>query len=334
MNILVIRFSALGDVALASIAVETVLKANPSVNIWFLSKPFHEPLFNEDKRFQFIGADLKNKHKGLVGLRKLTKETLESTKIDAVVDLHDVIRTKILLHFFRKKGIKVYSFSKGRKEKKNMLNGKIPFKKLTHSVNRYLNCFQELGLNTALKDGPWLKTDNKLNKPLNKKLIGIAPFTAHKSKEWGFEKITKLIEQLTHLDILLFGGGENEIIKLNQLAKKFPNCKVIAGKYSLKEELDIMANLDLMISMDSANMHLATLVGIKVISIWGPTHHFLGFGPLMNEALIVEINRKEMPCRPCSIYGKTSSSKQEKCAKNAMKKISVDTVLSKINTAL
>ena len=68
----------------------------------------------------------------------------------------------------------------------------------------------------------------------------------------------------------------------------FPNCKVIAGKYSLKEELDIMANLDLMISMDSANMHLATLVGIKVISIWGPTHHFLGFGPLMNEALIVE----------------------------------------------
>ena len=332
MNILVIRFSALGDVALASIAIETILRANPSVKIWFLSKPFHEPLFNEDKRFQFIGADLKNKHKGLVGLRKLTKEILENTQIDAVVDLHDVIRTKILLHFFRKKGVPVYSFNKGRKEKKKMLNGKIPFTKLTHSVNRYLNCFQELGLNTSLKNGPWLKTNENINK--TKKQIGIAPFTAHKSKEWGFEKISKLIEQLTEFEILLFGGGENEITKLNQLSEKNSNCKVIAGKYSLKDELDIISNLDLMISMDSANMHLATLVGIKVISIWGPTHHYLGFGPLMNEDLIIEINRKEMPCRPCSVYGKITSSKQEKCAKKAMNKISVDTVLSKINTAL
>ena len=273
MNILVIRFSALGDVALASIAVETVLKANPSVNIWFLSKPFHEPLFNEDKRFQFIGADLKNKHKGLVGLRKLTTEILESTQIDAVVDLHDVLRTKILLHFFRKKGVPVYSFNKGRKEKKKMLNGKVPFIKLTHSVNRYLNCFQELGLNASLKN---------------------APFTAHKSKEWGFEKISKLIEQLTEFEILLFGAGENEITKLNQLSEKNPNCKLIAGKYSFKNELDIIANLDLMISMDSANMHLATLVGVKVISIWGPTHHYLGFGPLMNEDLIIEINRNAL----------------------------------------
>ena len=328
MNILVIRFSALGDVALASIAIETILRANPSVKIWFLSKPFHEPLFNEDKRFQFIGADLKNKHKGLVGLRKLSKEILENTQIDAVVDLHDVIRTKVLLHFFRKKGIKVYSFNKGRKEKKNMLNGKIPFRKLTHSVNRYLNCFQELELNTALKDGPWLKTARKPSTV--RKKIGIAPFTAHKSKEWGFEKISKLIERLTEYEILLFGGGEDEIIQLNQLAEKFKYCQVIAGKHSLKEELDIIANLDLMISMDSANMHLATLVGIKVISIWGPTHHYLGFGPLMNENLIVEINRKEMPCRPCSIYGKVTSSKQEKCAVNSMNKISVDIVFSKI----
>lgn len=334
MNILVIRFSALGDVAIAAIAIESILKSNPDVNIWFLSKPFHKPLFNQNPRFHFIESDLKKNHKGILGLKKLTKEILEKTKIDAVIDLHDVLRTKVLRRLLNNKVPDIYCFNKGRKEKKNMLNGITPFKKLPHSVSRYLSCFNELELNCELQNGPWLMTNKNQEIISNKKQIGIAPFAAHKSKEWGINKIRSLIGELKNVEILLFGGGQNEIKQLVEISTQFSNCTLVAGNYSFKEELEIIAGLDLMISMDSANMHLATLVGTKVISIWGPTHHFLGFGPLMNENLIVEIDRKEMPCRPCSIYGKVTTSKQKECATNSMRNISVNTVVAKIKSVI
>ena len=66
-------------------------------------------------------------------------------------------------------------------------------------------------------------------------------------------------------------------------------------------ELSIMSQLDVMLSMDSANMHLASLVNTPVISIWGATHPYAGFmGWRQDKSNTVEI---ELPCRPCSIFG-------------------------------
>ena len=57
-----------------------------------------------------------------------------------------------------------------------------------------------------------------------------------------------------------------------------------------------------MISMDSANMHLASLVGTRCVSVWGSTHHFagfLGYGQSVDD--VVEV--KDLTCRPCSVFG-------------------------------
>ncbi len=86
--------------------------------------------------------------------------------------------------------------------------------------------------------------------------------------------------------------------------------------------------------MDSANMHLATLVGTPVISIWGPTHYFMGFSPLNNVDSIVEVSREILPCRPCSVYGKINTKKQENCAFLSMDKISVGQVINKLSEVI
>ncbi len=102
--------------------------------------------------------------------------------------------------------------------------------------------------------------------------------------------------------IYLFGGGKKEVEILSKWEQEIENVTSLAGKLSLKEELQKISELELMISMDSANMHLASLVGTRVVSVWGATHYFAGFlGYGQSENDIVEI--KNLECRPCSVFG-------------------------------
>ena len=343
MHVLVLRFSAMGDVAMAVPAMHSLLKENPELKITFLSRPFFEPLFQFSDRITFVGADLKGKHKGVLGLRGLALQLCKENKFDAVVDIHDVLRTKVVRTFLKLRKHKILVFDKGRSEKETLLKGG-DFKKLKHSTQRYLDAFKALGLKTELSQEHFLNYSLS-EKPKaflqeirsNKNIIGIAPFAMHSSKEWGIDKIKTLIKELTsNTDntILLFGGGEKELIALNQVESEFSNCFSVAGQFTFQEELELINNLTLMVSMDSANMHLATICKTPVVSIWGSTHHNLGFGPINNEQNIVEISREELPCRPCSIYGKISNQKQQDCADKSMAMISAKMVLNKVNSLL
>ena len=99
-----------------------------------------------------------------------------------------------------------------------------------------------------------------------------------------------------------FGGGKDENEILNNWEKQIPNTQSLSGKLTLKEELTKISELELMISMDSANMHLASLMGTRCVSVWGSTHHFAGFlGYGQSEDDIVHV--KDLSCRPCSVFG-------------------------------
>ncbi|MFP5471033.1 MAG: glycosyltransferase family 9 protein, partial [Bacteroidia bacterium] len=338
-HIVVVRFSAMGDVILIVPVLYSILKLNPKLNITFVSRPFFEPLFKFSKRLTFIGVDLDKKYSGPFGMKKLAKDLIDSNKFDAFIDLHDVLRTQILRTFLKMNGVKTIVFEKGRKEKKELVAGKF-FKPLKHTTERYLDAFKTLNLKTdLLLEDNWLdlKLNNKLLDKLDLKksdiLVGIAPFAKHSSKEWNLTKIEKLIEKLNDhqdLKILLFGGDEKEIKQLKKLSKKDKNCIVPSGKISFKDELSLIGGLKVMLSMDSANMHLATICKTPVVSIWGPTHHYAGFGPLNNEQNIVEISKEKLPCRPCSIYGKIDGKKAKKCAEQSMEMITVSMVYEKI----
>lgn len=334
----------MGDVALTAPVVHSLLEQNPALTITIVTNKLYAPFFNSSDRLHVHPVNIKKEHKGVLGIRKIYLE-LQDHNFDAVVDLHDVLRSKILRLFFKLNGIKVLCFDKGRSEKKALLSEKIDFRKLPHTTERYFNIFKQLNIKTELSAMPWTRTEqskmlsqfkNTCDLKNGAPLIGIAPFAMHEAKIWGKEKIEELIPLIQKEiggTVLLFGGA-NEIPALKSIKENNTSVVIVAGKIDLSAELQLMTELDVMVSMDSSNMHLMSILGKKVVSIWGGTHHYIGFGPIGNENLIVEVSRDLMPCRPSTIYGKTKSTAQLECAKSAMQKITVEMVLNKIQQAI
>lgn len=313
-RILVYRFSAMGDVVMLLPVLKGLLDANPELEIHLLTRSFLFPVFQGIDRLHLVKADLQGEHKGMSGLFRLYKQLKEEIKPEAVFDLHQVLRTYSLNLYFRWGGIKVYTFSKGQIEKRKAVLLK-SHKSLPTTIERYSAVFQKAGLKINLPEPPLLSGISKkevlrklkIEEKEDLRLIGIAPFAKHPQKVWGVEKVEQLIRELgvdQKLRFVLFGGGKEEITQLDQLAANLPNALVAAHFLKLKDELEVLPQLELMISMDSANMHLASMAGIPVISIWGATHPSLGFSPYHQaEENQIQYAGQELNCRPCSVFG-------------------------------
>ncbi|MDY3520125.1 glycosyltransferase family 9 protein [Riemerella anatipestifer] len=296
MTILAYRFSAFGDVAMIVPLLREFLEQNPQVEVIMVSRKNFSDLFNGIDRLKFHGANLEE-YKGFWGLKKLHKELLSIYKIDVVADLHDVIRTKILNRLFRLKGVPVFKIDKGKEQKKKLTDiWNLDKRQLKLTTERYADVFRAIGFEVKL-------SHQYRTQVVDKKGVGFAPFAQHQGKMLPLEKsfeLTKIIAK--EKPLFLFGGGAKEVEILSQWEKKIPNTKSVAGQLSLKEELEKIAGLEVMISMDSANMHLASLVGTRCISVWAATHPFAGFlGYGQKEEDVVQV--EDLTCRPCSIFG-------------------------------
>jgi len=301
----------MGDVAMTVPVIKNVLQQNPQLQITVVSNAFLQPLFKNIDRCNFYGANLKAQHKGVAGMYGLYKELKAIGKFDALADLHGVLRTTILKTFFSFHNLSIATINKGREEKKELTqknNKKLRPLKPMHQ--RYADVFRQLGVQVKLNNyAPFAAKQNRsvtIKDVFNtsNKVIGIAPFAQYKEKMYPIQKMKIVVQQLAKQNntILLFGGAKNESIILEQWAKEFENVHNTAGVFSFEEELAIISNLNVMVSMDSANMHLASLFGIPVVSVWGATHPFAGFnGWGQSIKNVVEINT--LSCRPCSVFG-------------------------------
>ena len=187
---------------------------------------------------------------------------------------------------------------------------------------RYQNVLQKLGFDFEL-NFPKTTKSGKSGK------IGVAPFAAHKGKILPLETTEKVVKLLSEkgLRVFLFGFGEKEKAVLEQWQDKYQNVVSLVGKSGgLKNELTLIAELDCMLSMDSANMHLASLVGTRAVSVWGATHPAAGFfGFNQDETDAVQI---PLPCRPCSIYGNKECRLNDKY--QCLNKITAEMIVEKI----
>lgn len=300
----------MGDVAMAVPVVKQVLQQHPDLQVSFVSNAFLRPLFDGLERCRFYGARLKETHKGIPGITRLFNELSSLGPFDAVIDLHSVLRSHLLCSLFRLKKVPCFVVDKGRSEKKALtrkVNKDCRQLKSTHE--RYADVFRKAGLNVQLTEGE--KVYQRKGVPLalesvfsaGKKIIGVAPFAQYKEKTFPPERTKKLVEQLagSNATVLLFGGGKEEAAILKQWEMDIFGAFNMAGRYSFEDELAVISNLDGMLSMDSANMHLASLFDVPVVSIWGATHHFAGFqGWGQGKKNMVEIS---LYCRPCSVFG-------------------------------
>lgn len=328
-HIVVFRFSALGDVAMTIPVLRLLLVQHPNLEITMVSTPFHQPLFEGMERLHFYGVDIKKDFKGLLGLRKLAKKLQAEINFDAIADIHNVLRTKILLFFLSK--YKSAVINKGRKEKNELTRAKNKLlRPLKTAFERYASVFESLGffINLKDKDSDLPKVIEQQN--VSKKRIGVAPFAQHASKMYPLDKMKAVLDDLaTKMDVELFiFSSKKERLEIENWAGK--NVHLMAGAQSFKEELVLIAQLDLMVSMDSANMHLASLYGVPVVSIWGGTHPYVGFygwGQNLQNAL-----QENLPCRPSSVFGNKECPVHGK--KGCMQGITPTMVIEKINNII
>ena len=311
-------------------------KQHPTVKITVLSKPFLKPLFDDLKNVNFYAADVSKKHKGVLGLFKLYKE-LKLQNIDAVADLHNVLRSKILRTFFKISTKSVSFIDKGRSEKKALTSTKKKvFKQLKTTHERYADVFRNLGFQIDLTKPEFPQKQQltqeiiKITGTKTEKWIGIAPFAQYNSKMYPLDLIEHVISELSkkeNLKILLFGGGKKEVEILDKIANNNSNTINVAGKIKLGAELNLISNLDCMLSMDSGNAHFSAIFGVPTITIWGITHPFTGFAPFnqpLENTLLPDLEK--YPNIPCSIYGNKVCEGYE----DVMKTISPKDVVQKL----
>jgi len=339
-HILVIRLSAMGDVAMTVPVLRAFSLQYPNVKITVVSRPFFKPFFDDIENVTFFAIDLNERHKGFLGLLRLFSD-LRKLNIDAVADLHNVLRSKIIRTLFALNGKNVAATDKGRQEKKALTKLTIkaisPIKTM---FDRHCETFEKLGFQINLYNPTFpekaILSEEIINITGKKEenWIGIAPFAQYESKVYPIDLMQQVIDDLAKNDsnkILLFGGGNEEIKKLNQLKSKYENVLVLAGKTNLKEELAIISNLNVMLSMDSGNAHIAAMLGVKVITLWGATHPFAGFQPFHQlDDFCLTSDRKQYPFLPTSVYGNKKVAGYE----NAMRTILPSQIIEKINSNL
>ncbi len=300
-TILILRLSSMGDVLLTLPVLQGISSENQDLSMVMVTHGRFSAYFNGIRNLQIIEFDPQNRHKGFRGLYRLFKE-LRQYRIDKVIDLHGVWRTYFLDILFSIGFHRVYRIRKYRGLRRQILNRKKGVR-IPHTTERYLDVFNRAGYNGTISLNPLAKPGQE-NKDHDVFQIGIAPLARHSTKSWNHEHVITLIDNLLtnyRITIYLFGGQEDQA-KLDDL--KRPSVINIAGTLDPDQEIELLRTLDLFISMDSANMHLATLAGVPTLSVWGATDPAFGFSALgQPETFSLFAPAQEVTCRPCSVYG-------------------------------
>jgi ADP-heptose:LPS heptosyltransferase len=330
----------MGDVAMTVPVLRAFSMQYPNVKITVVSRPFFKPFFDDIENITFFAIDLKVRHKGFLGLLRLFSD-LRKLNIDAVADLHNVLRSKVVRTLFALSGKKIAATNKGRKDKKALT--KLAIKTISPTKTmfaRHCETFEKLGFQINLNNPTFpekaILSDEIINITGKKdeNWIGMAPFAQYESKVYPIDLMQQVIDELAKIasnKIFLFGGGNKEIEILKTFSGTKNNVIVVAGKLNLEQESQLISNLNVMLSMDSGNAHIAAMLGVKVVTLWGATHPYAGFQPFHQpDDFCLTSDRKQYPFLPTSVYGNKKVAGYE----NAMRSISVESVVGKINFVL
>ena len=346
-HVLLLRFSAMGDVVLLAPVVQAFTQHYPDTRITLVTRARFAVFFEQFPNVCVVSADFDGPHHGLMGLIRLFNELRQLASFDVVLDVHQNMRSVVLKSLFRLAGVSSFTIDKGRAEKSDLTRKSNKVRRqLPHSVERYARVFDAAGL--ALQPAKpftfpaFTTAEAELAAFLNRQAItsntpwlGIAPFAQHTQKMWPFERFAPLLGQLygnSPLTIFLFGGGASEITQLDTLQRQFPQAILVAGKLSMAAELLLISQLRGMLCMDSGNMHLAALSGVPVLSIWGATHPDAGFGPWgQGDEAILQVSPDVLTCRPCSVFGNQPCWRGDLACLND---ISVETVSDRVQQML
>ncbi len=299
-KILVIRFSAIGDIVWTSPAIRCLKTQLPDIELHFATKSQYREMVENNPyidKIHYLDNDLN------ALIKNLQKEQFEY-----VVDLHKNLRTSIIKFRLGKKS---YSYSKMSLKRWLFVNFKLPIMQNIHVADRYLQAISPLGI---ISDNGGLdyflgKEDEVLMQDLpisHQKgyvvfIIGASTFT----KKLPLKKMIEMCEAIDRPIILL--GGNEEIEMAKELEKVFQNhaSKVViyngCGKYRLNQSVSIAEKAQIIVGHDTGLTHIMAAFKKTIYGIYGGTST-LGFFPYQTDFIPIENNN--LSCRPCSKSGR------------------------------
>ena len=330
------RLSVLGNVAMTIPVLYPVCKANPDTRFIMLTKKWPASMFHDrPANLKVVDFDVNENHSGLFGLIKLAAKMHKLYDIDAVADLHNVTGTWIIDAYLRSRGAQIARLDREKSKRRALVRHRSD-EPVTPIHDRYRNVFKELGFETPdtfsyLYDGrEWPTSPIVPHKEEGQRWIAISPFSSHPHKTYPLEQMEQVIAQLSKHEnywIFLMGGGKQEKIALRTIARNYKRVISMAEvKHKFIDEYALLGRCDLMLTMESANMHLASLVDLQAMTVWGPTSPacgYLGYNQVVEDDIFLD-----MPCRPCSISGdKQCRYGDYRCLKNIKPEYIVEHVI-------
>ena len=330
-KILVIRLSSIGDIVLSTPIYRILKKKFPNSQIDILTKSEFAEILQYNPNIDNVLCFQKND--SVFNWRK----KIIFNSYDVILDLHNSLRSKILRLFSAKKNYvickNIFKRTLLIKLRLNFFKKNIPIPLKYIAVGKSIGIEDDkLGLEIFIPDEIKTSANEKLNNFLNqKKIIVISPTAKHKTKIFPKEKFiefAKKISQLCDVNIVIIGSN-TDFLYCKELVEKINFDKEIAynfaGKLSLLETSVLIEKCNVVVTNDSASLHIASAMKKKCVAIFGSTVREFGFFPFRTEFEIIE--NKNLKCRPCSHIGKNKCPKKHfKC----MNDIKVDEVVEKV----
>lgn len=310
MRVLITCFSSISNVAAIVPQLFGLVNDYPQHEFVVLSRGFLHPLFDKLPRVTFVGGDIRGEHKSVLGVYRLYKQ-LKKLRPDIVLDMQCSWRTRLIARLFALSGTKTLKIGFVRAEQRRLIqNGAKKYRAIPTIFDRQARLYAKVRL--KVNDSfvklyePSSEQQDKIKSLYGEKQgcwIGIAPFSIARGKTLPFRKMKNIIahfDKRPNTKIFLFGAGEMENELLSDWQSLYDNVHAVHTNLQLDDELILMNYLDVMVCMDSANMHLASLMAVPVVSVWGATHPysgFLGWKQSMDNCVGVDFS-----CRPCTAH--------------------------------
>lgn len=310
----VLRFSAMGDVILLLPSLWQVLSENADLEIVIVSKPEFSSFFTGHSRLHFKGVSLRDTYKGFWGTLRLAAFVL-SLRPSLVIDQHQSIRSTICRWYAGFYGIPTAVI---RKEKWAKIGVTRRFWKTKKNflplIERYADTWRRAGWLSAVSldtNKVFIHPSESIEQQIprknrGEKWVAIAPFSQHKGKNWPIhffgELMEKILESAPEVTLFLVGGRTEEALWQDVLPRSSRVHSL--ASHSFEVQFAYFKQFDVLVCLDSSNLHLANMMQVPTLSIWGATHPSLGYAPFSSaENRIIQDN--SLTCRPCSTYGKT-----------------------------
>lgn len=305
-DILVIRFSSLGDVVMTTGVIEALHRYRPDMRVHMLTKEAYAPLFHDDGRLiSCTGITGDESPRDIA--RKLPVERFEWA-----LDLHSVVRSRAVSAFI--KADRTAVVDKRALQRRFMIWTRNRWRRTFDTLGAYLATLSGMGIcdrvlpRLSLGEKTVKAAQNRLNEfsaAPDTPVVGIAPGAKHAMKRWHAASFARVADRVQDAGFpVVFIGDRNDIPFIDEVAG-FMETPVhsLAGSLSLAETTGIIDLLAALVTNDSGPMHIAGALGTPSVSIFGPTHPDLGFVPGYPQC---EVLHTGVQCSPCSIHGEKS----------------------------